>query len=94
MTGKPPPFAKVGSQAKFLEAQKNGTGVSHLFAYEDQTGLHRFLRERLGEFPALIRENVSPSLPLSLSPEVEHRLRRKCAVEFELYDSIAARNAM
>ena len=31
-----PPFANVGSQAKFLEPRPNGTQVSHLFRYEDQ----------------------------------------------------------
>jgi hypothetical protein len=44
--GDPPPFARVGSQAKFLEPQRNGTRVTHLFRYEDRQGLRGFL-ERL-----------------------------------------------
>jgi hypothetical protein len=46
--GAQPPFAKVGAQAKFLETQRNGTAVTHLFRYEDQAGLVAFLEERLG----------------------------------------------
>jgi len=43
-TGQPPGFAMVGSQAKFLEPQRNGTRVTHLFRYEDQAGLRSFCR--------------------------------------------------
>lgn len=35
MKGKRPDFAEVGSQLKFLDRQPNGTGITHLFAYED-----------------------------------------------------------
>ena len=36
----------------------------------------------------LRRENVSPEMPLDLSEDVRTRFRRKCAEEFELYESI------
>jgi hypothetical protein len=88
--GTPPPFAKVGSQAKFLEPQRNGTAVTHLFRYEDQQGLHAFLKERLGQTVTTERRNVSPRMELELSPEVEKKLLRKCPDEFTLYDSIGA----
>ena len=88
LQGKRPGFAEVGSQQKFLETQPNGTGVTHLFRYEDQPRLQRFLEERLEVRLELGRENVSPQMPLELSPETEGRLRRKCAEEFALYDSI------
>ncbi len=88
MKGKKPGFANVGSQARFLEAQPNGTHVKHLFRYEDQPRLQRFLSERLGVEFALERHNVSPEMPALLSSDVEARLRRKCAEEFDLYDSI------
>ena len=48
LKGKKPGFANVGSQARFLETQPNGTGVKHLFRYEDQDRLQAFLSERLG----------------------------------------------
>lgn len=86
--GDPPGFARVGSQAKFLEPRPNGTKVTHLFRYEEPERLRGFLEDRLGMTIDTARENVSPEMPLSLSKGVEAKLRRKCAEEFELYDSI------
>ncbi|MBY5932481.1 gamma-glutamyl kinase [Tateyamaria omphalii] len=88
MKGQRPGFANVGSQFKFLERQPNGTGVTHLFRYEDQDRLQSFLNERLGVTFELGRENVSPARPVELSEDVERRFRRKFAEEFALYDSI------
>lgn len=87
-TGKRPPFANVGSQAKFLEPRPNGTSVTHLFRYEDQPALLGFLEDRLGGPIALAQENVSPVMDLTLSPRTESKLRRNCAEEFTLYNSI------
>ncbi|MCF6429401.1 gamma-glutamyl kinase [Leisingera sp. MMG026] len=89
--GKPPAFANVGSQAKFLEPQPNGCKVSHLFRYEDQNALKQFLEFRLDVEIRLERKNVSPQASLTLSPEAQNHVRRKRAAEFELYDSIPAR---
>lgn len=86
--GKRPGFANVGSQAKFLEPQPNGTRVDHLFRYEDQPAIVGFLETRLGLTLDLPRENVSPSMALTLSPAVEEKLRRKCAEEFTLWESL------
>lgn len=88
MKGKRPGFAEVGSQLKFLERQPNGTGITHLFRYEDQPRLQRFLEDRLDVTLSLARENVSPAIEVTLSPEIEERFRRKFAEEFELYESI------
>ena len=87
--GNRPPFANVGSQAKFLEPRPNGTSVDHLFRYEDQPKLLGFLQQRLNTILNLDRENVSPAMDLSLSPRMETKLRRKCPDEFALYDSIS-----
>lgn len=86
--GDQPGYANVGSQAKFIEPAGNGTGVTRLFRYEDQDGLKAFLEDRLEREIALTRENVSPEMGLELSPDIEAKLRRKCAAEFELYDRI------
>lgn len=88
MKGKKPGYADVGSQFKFLESQPNGTCVAHLFRYEDQPRLNRFLNERLGISFDLERTNVSPDVPLNLSADVAQRYRRKFGEEFALYDSI------
>lgn len=87
--GDRPGFANVGSQARFLEPRPKGSPVTHLFRYEEPDKLHAFLADRLGEMPALGRENVSPEIDLQLSVEVEQKLRRKCPEEFALYDSIS-----
>ena len=88
MKGKRPGFAEVGSQLKFLERQPNGTGITHLFRYEDQKSLQNFLEDRLDVKLSLAQENVSPAIEVALSPEIEERFRRKFADEFALYDSI------
>ena len=88
LRGARPGFANVGSQAKFLEPRPNGTAVTHLFRHEDPAGLNAFLEKRLGVDLILERENVSPEMNLSLSPQTENKYRRKCADEFALYDSI------
>lgn len=84
--GERPPYANVGSQAKFVEPRPNGTEVSHLFRYENQAAITAFLEERLGLRLDLPRENVSPRADLALSAELEAQLRRKCAADFELWE--------
>lgn len=93
MRGKRPAFANVGSQAKFLEPQKNGTAVTHLFRYDDQAGLRDFLEARLGAGIVTERLNASPGAPPALSAEVAARLRHECAAEFALYEGIGANGA-
>lgn len=85
-SGARPPFANVGSQAKFVEPRPNGTGVTHLFRYEHQAQITGFLEERLGLRLDLPRENVSPRADLALSPGAEATLRRKCAADFALWE--------
>ncbi len=86
--GDTPSFAQVGSQAKFLEPQRNGTRVTHLFRYEDQIGLRAFLEERLATSIETSWQNQSPSMPLDLSSETEAKLRRKHAEDFILWQGI------
>lgn len=88
MQDRRPGFANVGSQAKFLEPQRNGTAVTYLFRYEDQAGLCKFLQDRLGCPVAPPQKNASSTEPLALSGDVTDTLRRKCAEEFALYNNI------
>jgi hypothetical protein len=81
-------FANVGSQAKFLEPRPNGVKVDHLFRYEDQPQLVAFLEDRLQQKVQFERRNSSPSIPLELPDATMQKLRRKCAAEFELYESL------
>lgn len=86
--GQQPDHANVGSQAKFLETQKNGCHVTHLFRYENQPRIQAFLEQRLDVKLSLQRRNASPVMELTLSPEVTELYRRKKADEFALYESI------
>ncbi len=87
--GRRPDFANIGSQSGFLAPQPNGCAVTHLFRYEQPEKIVAFLKERLGQEATTRRENVSLAMELSLSAKTEAKLRRKCAAEFALYDSIA-----
>lgn len=92
-SGEQPACARVGSQAKFLEPQRNGACITHLFRYEDQTGLRAFLDSRLGVPVRPESLNRSPGQPLILSPQIEARLRRKYAEDFALWSAIGADGA-
>lgn len=83
-----PEFADIGGQANFLKPHPSGTATTHLFRYEDLAPLNRFLEDRLGIELQLKRKNVSPEMDLALSSEVERKLRKKCAEDFSLYNSI------
>lgn len=88
LKGDKPDFARVGSQAKFLEPRPNGVKVDHLFRYENPERLIEFLEDRLKTPVAPGRANVSPQMDLELSDETLRRYRQKCAEEFDLYNSI------
>ncbi|MCT4610813.1 MAG: gamma-glutamyl kinase [Pelagimonas sp.] len=85
--GDRPPYADVGSQAKFIEPRPNGVSVKHVFKYENQAGLLEFLEDRLQTKIDLPRSNVSPKSALELSQHTEEKLRRKCAQDFEVWNS-------
>lgn len=93
LKGSRPTYANVGSQAKFLEPQKNGTKVTHLFKYEDQEGLRNFLETRLETEIQTEHANVSPVMNLEIRPETESRFRRKFQRDMELWNSIGPAGA-
>lgn len=85
--GQPAPFANIGSQAKFLTLGDKSIGVTHLYRYEAMDKALGFLCTRLGRDEiALNRKNVSPAMTLTLSQNVEDRLRERCAAEFDVWD--------
>lgn len=86
---KQPVYANVGSQSKFLEPQRNGTAVTHLFRYDDQAGLTAYLESRLNITVQTQRLNASGAEPLFLSRETEAVLRRNYAPDFNLYEGIS-----
>ena len=83
--GRPAPFANVGSQAKFL--QVNGElGVDYLFRYEAQDKIIAFLEDRLQKPINLKHLNVSPKQELTLSSDLETKLRQKRPEEFDVWE--------
>lgn len=88
MQDQQPRHANVGSQSKFLEPQRNGTAATHLFRYDDQEGLARYLESRLGSRVITERLNPSRTQPLPLSRTTKAALLRKYAADFHLYNGI------
>ena len=86
----PPDFAKVGSQAKFLNDKDDKLGVSYLFCYENMGGMMRFMQNRLGRSVTLGHANTSPSADISLSSDLLAELHKKNAADFELYERFRA----
>lgn len=80
-----PPFAQVGSQAKFLTDGQGRVAVDHLFRYENLDALVGFLEARLGRSISLRRLNESPPAELSLRPRLRHRLEQEMPLEFEVW---------
>ena len=72
-------------QARFV-LEKGGPGVTHLFAYEEPERLRAFLLGRLGRMRVPDRLNVSPSMEVSLWPELAERVRRERPQEYEAWD--------
>lgn len=84
--GQPAPFAAVGSQNKFLRVGDGELGVEYLFRYEAWDKVIGFLEDRLQMTITLKDKNVSPKMDVTLSPDVEARLRQKRAEEFEIWE--------
>ncbi len=88
MNGKTPGFANVGSQAKFLEPQRNGCAATHLFRYDDTPALKAYLHQKLGIEITTKRENCSPAMELTLSDQTRRKFCIKCPAEIALWESI------
>ncbi|MGV6839107.1 MAG: gamma-glutamyl kinase [Planktomarina sp.] len=85
--GKPPSFAHVGSQERFLSGGVGRDGVDHLFQYEQMPLALDFLQDRLGIDMALSQINVSPPMQLHLSDKITAKFQRKRSQEIALWQS-------
>lgn len=85
-----PAWANVGSQFRFVSNDRGHVITDHLFPYEDQIGLRGFLAQSLGfDVPPPPQVNRSPDrTPSRLSPELEDRLRRDHAADFDLHQAV------
>ncbi len=89
----PPPFARVGRQARFLGFLNEAPPVNYIFDYAQLDLLITFLNERLGTVLTLPVRNVSPETgdddALALPSDLMARLKDGLAAEFTLYDQVS-----
>ena len=88
----PPPYAAVGSQARFTGFGGGTAAVDHLFDYADFPACIAFLAQRLGiplSMPAVA--NASGGVAPQLSPAVLEQLQNQRPEEFALYQLVRAR---
>lgn len=88
-----PPFAQVGSQARFLAGPAGGVGVDHVFRHDRFEGVVAFFEARLGVSLVVERRNVSPqaTAPLHLSDETRAALHDQAGEEFAAWEAVCAR---
>ncbi|MGR3483943.1 MAG: gamma-glutamyl kinase [Paracoccaceae bacterium] len=90
--GKPPSFANVGSQARFVAAPEGTPGIAHLYRYEAQEAFLSFLSERLDGPVEPGRKNVSPAREEAvLSTRMRTKFETKRAAEFEVWEGAKTR---
>ena len=83
----PPPFASVGSQARFLTDEDGAATIDALYRYEARSSFIAFLENRLSTSIALKNLNVSPKAKLSLTQRVLRRLVAERPEEFAIWES-------
>ena len=88
----PPPFARIGRQARFLGFLNGGPPVNYIFDYARLDLMMLFLSERLDVTLTLPLRNVSPEAgegALALPDDLLARLRQDQAAEFALYENVS-----
>ncbi|WP_298256420.1 gamma-glutamyl kinase [uncultured Litoreibacter sp.] len=83
-----PPYANVGSQARFVTDNGGNLLVNHLFSYEDLPIATGFLERRLNCSISLKPVNESPKREINLSKELEQEFHRIYALDFEIYKAL------
>lgn len=89
LSNTPPPYADLGSQAQFVTDQQGELLVQHLFQYEALHLFEDFLETRLGEKITMERINKSPKRQVTLSDELNLRLRQGLALDFEVHAALS-----
>lgn len=84
----PPPYAHLGSQARFITDNQGDLLINHLFSYNDLESARHFLERRLSLKIELPKVNVSPRAKLDLSPDLDAALRQRCVLDFEIYAAL------
>lgn len=85
---KPPAFAKVGRQSRFVSEEDGSMGVDHLFRHDQLDHAIAFLEDRVKHRLDVGRSNVSPSDPVALSGAMHARLLSEAPEEFALWATL------
>ena len=80
---------RADEDAPFQRPVEGEVIVDHLFRYEALDEAVAYLEARLGHVLTLPHRNSSPRRALDLSPDLEARLRREAAADFDLWASLA-----
>lgn len=86
---KPPPFANVGRQARFVALNSGDVGIDHLFRYDNFAAYLAFLEARFSTRLHVERRNVSPDTTFDLSPSLRRRLQNVCEKDYHIYETLA-----
>ncbi|MEL6236674.1 MAG: hypothetical protein AAFR46_19935, partial [Pseudomonadota bacterium] len=86
----PPPFARVGRPARFMQDRDGRMGVDHLFRYEDFGRVTAFLSERFGTKLSIPHVNASPAEPVHISDLLRARIEAGMAEDMELWERAAS----
>lgn len=89
----PPPFARLGSQWKFVSDGDGEILVDRLFDYSRLDLLDDFLHRKLGRGYKTPSLNQSPQVDLRVTAATEADLREKCSNDFSLYQAVADRTS-
>lgn len=84
----PPPFAHIGSQFRFLCADKEAPVPDRIYPYTRVNEVFTYFEERLGIPVDAPKANKSIAEPLSLPPTTLRRLLDAREAEFALYDQV------
>jgi len=80
-----PACSKIGTQSGFVAGQSGEPAVTHMFRYDNLSGLVAFLDARFGRELQLPKVNVSPPADMELPPALRTRLETERAADFALY---------
>lgn len=90
MSSDPPDWARIGSQYRFLTGPDGTLGITHLFAYENQTVLRNWLNERMSAEITFKPQNVSPNVPTPISQTTYEQFAEHYADEVSLHARVLA----
>lgn len=88
----PPDWARIGSQFNFLTDPKGSLGITHLFAYEAQPVLRRWLNDKMQSDVPIKPQNISPPADTSITPTTLSAFNIHYANEIALHQQVIKAN--